>query len=201
MLNFETREIKEHWCEIENSNGYYVSNIGRIKSSDRVHLMKNGRIRGIKGRIISLNKTGSGYLKFALYTNTEKPQHLMVHRLVAKYFVSNPYNKLEVNHKDGNKSNNLFTNLEWVTSSENRIHSYRVLGVIPYTKGKFGKLSKSSKPVTMFDKNGNHLMDFECGRQASEYLGCKHLNAVSVAINCNNGNYKGYKFKYKQNGI
>jgi len=46
-----------------------------------------------------------------------------VHRLVALFHIPNPYNKPEINHKDGNKDNNNVNNLEWVTTQENRDHA------------------------------------------------------------------------------
>ena len=50
-----------------------------------------------------------------------------IHRLVAETFIPNPYNKSEVNHIDGNKSNNHYSNLEWVTAKENTEHSLYIL--------------------------------------------------------------------------
>lgn len=55
-------------------------------------------------------------------------EQYLEHRRLAKLFIPNPENKPCVNHKDGNRSNNDISNLEWVTYSENHKHAYRVLG-------------------------------------------------------------------------
>lgn len=56
----------------------------------------------------------------------EKLKGFKVHRLVAQAFIPNPQDKPEINHIDGNKINNHVSNLEWVTSSENQKHAFRI---------------------------------------------------------------------------
>lgn len=69
----------------------------------------------------------NGYIKVSLCRKGNKAVHSHVHRLVANTFIPNPENKPEVNHIDGDKTNNSVSNLEWVTRSENGIHKYKVL--------------------------------------------------------------------------
>lgn len=60
----------------------------------------------------------------------------LVHRLIGHVFLEKKYNKIEINHKDGNKTNNDITNLEWVTTKENSFHCHNVLKrKMPYVKG------------------------------------------------------------------
>lgn len=84
-----------------------------------------------KGRVFSIAKSifltplpnNHGYLSVGLYKN-RRCKKMLIHRLVAQAFMGNHENKPDVNHKDGNKSNNVVSNLEWVTKSENSKHSY-----------------------------------------------------------------------------
>ncbi|KKN40877.1 hypothetical protein LCGC14_0728990 [marine sediment metagenome] len=66
-----------------------------------------------------------GYRRVCLTKNGEEKTHL-IHRLVAKTYISNPLNKPQVNHIDKNPLNNCIKNLEWVTDIENKQHNIRL---------------------------------------------------------------------------
>ena len=100
----------ENWKDIPEFNGdYQASTFGNIRN-------KFGKV--LKQRI---NKHRSDYLLIRFYG---KPPFHRVHRLIAKTFIPNIDNKTDVNHIDGNKSNNKIENLEWCTRSENMNHAY-----------------------------------------------------------------------------
>ena len=107
---------EEHWRWVPGYEGLYmVSDMGNV-------MPVSGRRGSEPFKQLSLCDA-HGYLKVTL----GKTQPL-VHRLVASAFIPNPQHKEEVNHKNGVKSDNRVENLEWVTRSENAIHSSRILG-------------------------------------------------------------------------
>ena len=71
--------------------------------------------------------TNNGYVSIDFWINNVR-KHYLLHRLVGEIFVDNPNKKPCVNHIDGNRLNNHYTNLEWVTLKENSKHSVNVLG-------------------------------------------------------------------------
>lgn len=73
----------------------------------------------------------NGYLQVDLLIAKGERRKKYVHRLVLETFVGSSGDRLDCNHKDGNKTNNNLENLEWVTKSQNMLHSARVLGNKP----------------------------------------------------------------------
>lgn len=114
----------EEWKEIPGFNGaYMVSNYGRVLSVSRT--VRSGKTNFVKTKdiIMKSHKNKKGYDKVSFNLNG-KTKSVFVHRLVATAFIANPNNKPQVNHIDGNKSNNVVLNLEWCTNGENQIHAY-----------------------------------------------------------------------------
>jgi len=99
---------KEKWKKIKKSLGYYLSNFGNFKR------IKDGKTIMIRGWI---NKYG--YRMVSYFDEDNKRHRLLLHKLVAEYFIEKPNEENNiVNHKDGNKANVHYKNLEWITSSK-----------------------------------------------------------------------------------
>ena len=148
---------------------YLVYSDGRIWSNKTHRFMKqcsNGR-----------------YMKVALCIKGKLKQFL-VHRLVAKSFVPNPENKREVNHIDGNKTNNKVSNLEWVTARENQIHAVKT-GLKKHGtdlwNGKFNK----EQVVDIIKQHQNGASCYALGRK----YGC---GATTISAICRGLRYKQY---------
>lgn len=88
-------------------------------------------INTITNKIVVFSKDKKGYMKARLYsplsTNPDKRKPFRLHRLIAKAFLDNYSEDLQVNHKDGDKSNNHIDNLEMVTNSQNVYHAWNSL--------------------------------------------------------------------------
>lgn len=121
-------EVVEIWKDIIDYEGFYqISNLGRVRGVDRLipYIARGGKptTRLQKGKILKTSVGTSGYETYHMYGASQERQTLMLHRVVAKHFLEQEEGKEFVNHKDGNKLNNIVSNLEWVTKSENTLHA------------------------------------------------------------------------------
>jgi len=122
---------KEQWLPIKDYEDIYqISNYGRLR-----------RISSGKILIPRIDSRGH-YYRMNLCVKNVRVDFLL-HRIVGKHFISNPDNKLEINHLDGNKANNHASNLEWVTSQENKAHARRLGLTKPCPSGSGSKLSRA----------------------------------------------------------
>lgn len=103
----------EYWKNIDGWERYEVSTDGRIRNKE-------------SGCVLQSRANSCGYMRVGLCKH-RKQKWVFVHRLVAEAFIANPDNKGQVNHKNGNKTDNRAENLEWVTASENQSHRRKVL--------------------------------------------------------------------------
>ena len=168
--------MPEEWADVKDYEGLYqVSNFGRVK-------------RVTTGRILKDSKTTYGYLKVNLYKNSVMSTK-KIHRLVAEAFIPNPENKPQVNHIDENKTNNMLSNLEWITNKDNLNHGTR--------NERAGKaISKSrSIPIIATNLKTGESTDFNSGKECARQLGLYPGNITKVL----KGRLKqtgGYTFKY-----
>jgi len=95
--------------EIQGYPNYLIYPDGKVWSKPR---------HRAKGRYLNQRDNGRGYLRVKL-SNDSVAKEIRVHRLVALHYIPNPENKPEINHIDGDKTNNSVENLEWATRIEN----------------------------------------------------------------------------------
>ena len=111
--------MTEIWKDIQGYEGFYqISNLGNVKSLERVIDKGNGILQHRKERIMNKRESVDGYYVAKLNVN-KKSKSIAIHILVARHFIDNPNNYPEVNHKDCNRKNNQVNNLEWCTHQQN----------------------------------------------------------------------------------
>lgn len=125
--------MTEQWKDIPNAF-YQIGSCGNIRNK------KNGRIN------VPFDRNRTGYIRAILFDGKGGKKRYFVHRLVAQAFIPNPENKPQVNHIDGDKTNNCVENLEWATREENMQHAYHIL------KRKIGFGYGFGKPEVVWNK-------------------------------------------------
>lgn len=180
----------EKWKILEENNIYSISNLGRIKNN-------------ITNILLHPDIHNKGYYRITIRIKGHKTT-LFIHRLVAKYFVNNFSNYNVVDHIDGNKLNNVYTNLRWCSIKENtnniNTKDNIKIGILNSDKG-------NKRIVLLLDKNNNIVKEFRSAKQAAEYFNISrtymsnYLNNRTLYNRQGNPytikNIKGYTLKYK----
>lgn len=165
----------EIWTDIKDYEGYYqVSNIGRVK---RLAGSPNCKI----DRILSPAKDSNGYL-FVYLSKNGKQKHYSIHRLVLENFspVEN-MDKLQVNHLDENRQNNVLSNLEWATAQENINYGNRAKKYIK-SRGHKIRCVETGK-------------EYESLREAERETGCPHTH-ISECVRGLKKTCHGFHWEY-----
>ena len=149
---------------------------------------KDGKIFSYKGsnhrgKIIAPytnKKWNYVYIRFHI---NKKTKVCLLHRVIAKIFIPNPFGKKEVNHINGDKSDNRSVNLEWVTPSENIKHSYKIgthktskLQIETARRLGMSGVGGMATMKKIYCLDGNKKILFKSARYAHEKMGVSHQN-------------------------
>lgn len=159
---------------------YKVSNLGRIKS-----------LWFGKEKILKPIKNKNGYLQVYICKNKKK-QHFRLHKLIANVFLEKVKDKPQVNHINGDKTDNRAKNLEWCNCSENNKHAFK----IGLHKARKSKDNSCSKKVLQYDMNNNLIKEWDSTMDIQRELNIRN-SCISA---CCRGKYKqshNFIWKYK----
>ena len=176
----------EEWRQVEGFPRYQVSNMGRVKSlvnPKKPKLLKPATLPGGYKHVMLMSGDRWG-------NNQRVPQR--VHRLVAKAFIPNPENKPHINHKDCDPSNNVVSNIEWVTPKENANH--------PPTKAHLDAArpiikEKCSRAVYVYSDDLSLLSAFTSTADAARETNSSQGN-IACCVNGYLERYKGLIWSY-----
>ena len=191
-LSVELKEISikgENWKLFVQTSlkDYYISDKGRFAAICPVNFKRKKRHYSI--RIIAPYQNSKGY-NIIRTTENENTKYYQLHRVVLTTFSPiEGMDNLQVNHKDGNKSNNELSNLEWCTCKENIEHALK--------NDLFGNI----KRVYQYDLDGNFMKEFKSIAQAEKETFILKVNIIA----CCRSKVRqsgGYQWRYyKQDNI
>jgi hypothetical protein len=101
--------------------------LGRVRGINREIFTSNGQVRKVKGKILNPRKSSQCVYYMVGLCREGSSRNYYIHRLVAEAFIPNPTGLPEINHIDGDHSNNRVDNLEWCSHTQNTVHKIYVL--------------------------------------------------------------------------
>jgi HNH endonuclease/NUMOD4 motif len=153
--NDMVEQMSTNWKAIEGYNRYRVNEYGEVMNVNT-------------GRILKAGISSNGYYQVCLCKDGIMKGHT-VHRLVAKAFIPETDYSLQINHIDGIKTNNHYSNLEWCTHKHNGEHAYKI------------GLTKCRKTINQLTIDGKFIKQWESILDVERELGINHPNISAVA--------------------
>lgn len=182
----------EEWRDIPGYEGLYqISNLGRVRSLDRIVSATNGKTFHYKSKIKKQTKDSKKYFQVSLNKNN-KDINFSVHRLVAQAFLPNPDNLPEVNHINECRWDNAVWNLEWCTHIYNCNYGSRT---IRSAKSHINH-PKRSKPVLQYTLDGQFVAEYPSISEVKRQTG---INDAHIPACCKGKRNccGGYRWRYK----
>lgn len=158
--------------------------------NDNYLVYEDGRIYSKRTKhFLTPKKNHDGYNRVQIWKNN-KCRFVSWHRVIAETFIPNPNNLPYVNHKDGNKTNNCVSNLEWCTQKDNIKHAWENGLSTHANHSKLGKIAQ-------YDPAGNLIAVYSCIGEAAKITG---ISYYSIRANAkNNHNSKKYIWRFLEN--
>lgn len=164
------------WVGIEGHDDYEVSVFGEV----RCKVFREFSSRPFPANsLVKQVKSTNGYMRAALRVAPGKQKLALVHRLVAIAFLPNPENLPQVNHKDGDKTNNCVENLEWCTAKENRRHAVDI-GLQTFRQGEDSSYVVHTEEMILKILD-MHFIESLKAREISEITGI-HKNYIYLIL-------------------
>ena len=165
-----------NWIKIEKNGIMY-------DYEEKYRIYKNGEVESLVGnkKILKPYINNKGYLVIRLSKKDEKGENLIkfrVHRLIATAFIPNPDNKEQIDHLDGNRTNNSISNLKWKTHKENMLNK-KNWG--KYKKGvNFNKKANKFQSAIYIDGKQIYLGLYETEEEAHEVFKQKFIEIHGI---------------------
>lgn len=180
----------EEWKDIVGYEGLYqVSDKGNVRS---LNYNKTNKVKELK-----LVNSKDNYFVVCLHKNGHQKEG-KVHRLVAEAFIPNPDNKPQIDHINGNKSDNRVENLRWCTAKENSDNPITKVKMKGIQNGRQINRKDMSKVVYQYNLEGELINKYPSASEAARQIGC-HFDTITKACrgvrNKALNNFWSYEYK------